>query len=150
MTLARPADTSTARMLDLEDAVEESLPEPTLLLPELMSRTDGSGPALDLGENRGKLLVVTLAVNHVVEHGGLTISIWGSVDGITWGAKPLTTFPQKYYCGLYSALLNLGPLPDIRFIRPEWKIKAWDKGVTLPLFSFHLYLEESGARLATA
>lgn len=150
MTLARPADIDTARMLDLEEVVEERLPEPTLLLPELMSRTDGVGPGVDLVNHRGKLLVVTLAINHVVEHGGLTMSIWGSADGVNWGSKPLTTFPQKYYCGLYSALLNLGPHSDIRFIRPEWKIKAWDKSVTLPLFSFHLYLEESGARLATA
>lgn len=150
MTLTPPADTSTARMLDLQEVIEEKIPEPTLLLPELMSRTDGVGPALDLGAHRGKLLVVTLAVNHVVEHGGLTMSIWGSSDGFDWGNKPLTSFPQKYYCGLYSALLNLAQHPDIRYLRPVWKIKAWDKSVTLPLFSFHLFIEQSGARLATA
>lgn len=150
MTLVEPADKSTAHMLDLQELIEERTSEPTLLLPELLSRTDGVGPAVALGPNRGKLLVATLAINHVVEHGGLVLSIWGSADGLDWGSKPLATFPQKYYCGLYSALLNLAARPDVCFVRPEWKIKAWNKGVTLPLFSFHMFLEESGARIATA
>ena len=130
--------------------VEESMTKPLYLLPEHLSRTDGTGPALDLGAKTGKLLVVTLGINHVVEHGGLIVSIWGSEDGENWGLKPLVSFPQKYYCGFYSVLLNLAKNPSIRYLRPQWTMKAWAKRQALPLFSFHLFAEESGARLTTA
>jgi len=129
---------------------QELMTKPLCLLPEHMSRTDGLGPALDLAARCGKLLVVTLGINHVVEHGGLIVSIWGSKDGVDWGAKPLVSFPQKYYCGLYSLLLNLARDPEVRYLRPQWNMKAWDKGKTLPLFSFQLFVEESGSRLTTA
>lgn len=129
--------------------IEESMTRPLFLLPEHMSQTDGIGPALDLAAKCGKLLVVTLGINHVVEHGGLNISIWGSQDGMDWGTKPLVSFPTKYYCGLYSLLLNLAKNPEIRYLRPHWSMKAWAKRRTIPLFSFQLFLEESGARLTT-
>jgi hypothetical protein len=120
------------------------------LLSEQVSRNDGVGPAIDLGSDCGKLLVVTLGITRVVEHGGLLVSIWGSADGRNWGTKPLVAFPQKYYCGLYSALLNLVARPEIRYLRPEWSMKAWDKTIAKPLFSFNLFAEESGARLSAA
>jgi len=130
--------------------IERSMTKPLYLLPEHMSRTDGIGPALDLGVKCGKLLVATLGINHVVEHGGLVVSIWGSSDGVDWGNKPLVCFPQKYYCGLYSVLLNLATNPEIRYLRPQWSMKAWAKRHTLPLFSFQLFVEESGSRLTSA
>jgi len=106
---------------------------------------------MDLGADCGKLFVVTLGINHVVEHGGLIVSIWGSADGMDWGTRPLVSFPQKYYCGLYSSLLNLVGRPDIRYLRPQWSMKGWgEKSNTIPLFSFHLFVEESGSRLSTA
>jgi len=129
---------------------EESMTKPLYLLPEHMSRTDGIGSALDLASKSGKLLVATLGINHVIEHGGLVVSIWGSKDGLDWGSKPLVSFPQKYYCGLYSVLLNLARNPEIRYLRPQWSMKAWAKSHTIPLFSFQLFVEESGSRLTTA
>lgn len=131
--------------------IEEPMRQPRYLLPEHMSRNDGVGPAMDLGADCGKLLVVTLGINHVVEHGGLIVSIWGSTDGVNWGTKPLVSFPQKYYCGFYSSLLNLVGRPEIRYLRPQWNMKGWgDKSSTAPLFSFNLFMEESGSRLSTA
>ena len=130
---------------------EESMRQPRYLLPEHMSRNDGVGPSMDLGPDCGKLLVITLGINHVVEHGGLIVTVWGSTDGVNWGTKPLASFPQKYYCGLYSSLLNLVGRPEIRYLRPHWSMKAWgEKHGNLPLFSFNLFLEESGSRLSTA
>ena len=130
---------------------EEPMRQPRYLLPEHMSRNDGVGPAMDLGADCCKLLVVTLGINHVMEHGGLIVSIWGSADGVNWGPRPLVSFPQKYYCGLYSSLLNLVGRPEIRYLRPQWSMKGWgDKSNTAPLFSFNLFVEESGSRLSTA
>jgi len=123
---------------------------PRYLLPENMSRTGGIGPTLQLDADRGKLLVVTLAINQVVEHGGITVAIWGSADGTDWGMQPLLSFPQKYYCGLYSLLLNLATRPEIRYLRAHWSMRGWGKSTELPLFGFQLYLEESGARLTIA
>ncbi len=123
---------------------------PLYLVPEHLSRTDEVGPVLDLGPRSGKLLVLTLGIHHVLEHGGLTVSIWASEDGEDWGTKPLVSFPQKYYCGLYSLLLNLVGRPEIRYLRPQWNLKAWGKTSAPPLFSFELFVEDSGARLSTA
>jgi len=142
--------------VDTSDAVitlereEESALAARNLLPEAIYRADGIGPAVELGADRGKLLVVTMSINHVVEQESLIVSIYGSADGTNWAARPLVTYPQKYYCGLYSVLLNLANHPDIRFLRVQWAIKRWGKTTSLPLFSFNLYAEESGARITAA
>jgi len=144
------ADSAVDESIFMPLQLEEVTTKPLYLLPEQMSRADGIGPAVDLAAKCGKLLVVTLGINHVVENGGLIVSIWGSPDGLDWGTRPLVSFPQKYYCGLYSLLLNLARNPEIRYLRPQWHMKAWAKSQALPLFSFQLFVEESGARLITA
>ena len=144
------ADSAVDELISETSPMESSRKPTRYILPEYVSRNDGVGPALDLGGDCGKLLVVTLGINRVVKHGGLLVSIWGSTDGMNWGAKPMVVFPQKYYCGLYSALLNLVRCPEIRYLRPQWSMKAWDKSSSTPLFSFNLFMEESGARLSTA
>jgi hypothetical protein len=112
--------------------------------------TEGIGPEVELGTDAGKLLVLTLGINHTIEEQGLVLSIWGSTDGRDWGSKPLLSFPQKYYCGIYSLLLNLAKDPNIRHVRAEWKINRWGKGSSAPMFAMFLYAEESGARIGTA
>lgn len=120
------------------------------LLPESIVRADGTGPELDLGPKRGKLLVLTLGITRILEQESLEITVWGSPDGDNWGAKPLAKFPPKFYCGLYSTLLNLGSRSDIRFVRAQWKMSRWSKRENLPMFGFYLYAEESGARVRVA
>jgi hypothetical protein len=105
---------------------------------------------VDLDDCRGKLLVVTLGVNAVVERTGLTVSVWGSPDQIEWGAKPLITLRQRQYCGVYSALLNLAQRPDIRFLRVEWNMSTWGKGERIAQFGFQVFMEESGARVSSS
>jgi hypothetical protein len=78
------------------------------LLPESIVRADGTGPEIDLGPKRGKLLVLTLGITRILEQESLEITVWGSPDGENWGSKPMAKFPPKFYCGLYSILLNLG------------------------------------------
>ena len=48
----------------------KSVPEPKCLLPDSVHRADGVGPVVDLDEHRGRLLVVTLGINAVVERTG--------------------------------------------------------------------------------
>jgi hypothetical protein len=144
------ADSTTSVAVDLKGNLEESMRHPLYILRDQFSRNDGTGPVVDLNSRCGKLLVATLGIDHVAEHGGLVVSIWASPDGTDWGTKPLVSFPPKYYCGLYSLLLNLAARPEIRYLRPQWSMKAWGKTSAPPVFSFRLFVEESGARLSTA
>jgi hypothetical protein len=120
------------------------------LLPENIARSNGIGPDIDVAVDRCKLLVITLGIDRVVEQQALTISIWGSSDTSDWGIGPLISFPSKYYCGIYSRLLNLVNHPDVRYLRVEWKMSRWDKREITPLFGFHVFAEASGARVRGA
>ena len=123
---------------------------PNFLLPESVARASGSGAELELDELRGKLLVLTLGITQIIEQESLEISIWGSSDGEDWGLRPLARFPPKFYCGIYSILLNLASRPDIQYLRAEWKMGRWGKTADSPMFGFYLYAEESGTRVSVA
>ncbi len=123
---------------------------PHFLLPDSIYRTDGQGPEIDLGSKRGKLLVLTLAITTVLEQERLEISVWGSPDGEIWDPKPLVTYTPKFYCGIYSILLNLVSRPEIQFVRVRWKMTRWNKRDVMPLFGFYVYAEQSGARVSAA
>jgi len=120
------------------------------VLAESIAREDGIAPEIDLGRKRGKLLVLTLGITRILEQESLEVSVWGSPDGENWSSRPLAKFPPKFYCGMYSILLNLASYPDIRFVRAQWKMSRWSKGETMPLFGFYVYAEESGARVSAA
>ena len=117
------------------------------LVPECVVFRDGASQTVELGPNRGKLLVVTLHVHSVTEQDGLMVSVWGSADKNDWGTTPLLTFPTKSYCGLYSALLNLASRPEIRYLRVHWGIRRWAKGESTPAFGFAVLVEQSGSRV---
>ncbi|MFN3326943.1 MAG: hypothetical protein ACK5AZ_25905 [Bryobacteraceae bacterium] len=123
---------------------------PNFLLPETELREAGNGPALPLGAAAGKILTLTLGITRIIEQESLDVSIWGSPDGDTWGAKPLLSFPQKFYCGVYSLLLDLTEHPEITHLRAQWKMNRWGRGETTPLFTFYLYAEEADAQVMTA
>ena len=122
---------------------------PVVLLQEDTVRSDGAGPTIDLNRDAGRLLVITLGITRTVEQSTLEVSLWGSSDGVSWGARPLASFPQKSYCGLYSTLLNLSARPDIRYIRVQWKVSRWNKPGDAPLFGFYVDAERSGGRIHT-
>jgi hypothetical protein len=123
---------------------------PTLLLPESIARADGIGPDLDLGSKRGKLLVLTLGITRIIEQESLEVSILGSPDGERWNAQPIAIFPPKFYCGIYSILLNLASVPEVRFVRVNWKMSRWSRADAMPMFGFYVYAEESGSRISAA
>lgn len=141
---AAPADSIAADLFGSRKAISR----PKCLLPESVRIGDGVGPVVALDECCGKLLVVTLGITEVVERTGLTVSVWGSPDQIDWGAKPLVTFRQRQYCGVYSVLLNLAMHRDIRYLRIQWNMSRWGRGERTPVFGFEVFLEESGARVS--
>jgi len=123
---------------------------PNFLLPESIARADGIGPEIDLGSQRGRLLVLTLGITRIIEQESLEVSVWGSLDGYEWGQRPIAVFPPKFYCGLYSTLLNLASRPDLSYVRVQWKMSRWTKVENMPMFGFYVYAEESGARMKAA
>jgi hypothetical protein len=128
----------------------KNLSRPKCLLPESSRKGDGAGPIVALDEYCSKLLVVTLGITDIVERAGLTVSVWGSEEQTDWGSKPLVTFRQRQYCGVYSVLLNMAMHTDIRYLRVQWNMKGWGKGDRPLLFGFEVFLEESGARVSSS
>jgi hypothetical protein len=119
---------------------------PCFLLPEAVIREDGEGPEMSLGASQGKLLLLTLGITRIIEQESLDISIWGSADKVNWGAKPLVSFPQKFYCGTYQLLLDLAPYPEVRHLRARYKVNRWGHGEPKPLFGAYLFVQETQQR----
>jgi hypothetical protein len=114
--------------------------ESQFLLPETVTRHDGTGPEIALG-NGGSSLLLTLGITRIIEQESLDLTIWGSATGESW--KQIAAFPQKFYCGTYSLLLNLKNHPEIKAIRAQWKMNRWGRGDLAPLFGFYLFAEEA-------
>ncbi len=114
---------------------------PGFLLPETTVREAGTSEAFDLAEFGGSVVLLTLGITRIIEQESLDVSIWGSVDGKEWGAKPVTTFPQKFYCGTYQMLLDLSAYPDVRYLRAKWSVARWGKGDPKPLFGIYLFAQ---------
>jgi hypothetical protein len=115
---------------------------PGFLLPETTIREAGNGPVADLGDRAGSVVLLTLGITRIIEQQSLDVSIWGSPDGTDWGAKALIAFPQKFYCGTYQILLDLGARPEIKFLRVKWLTARWGKGDPKPLFGAYLFAQE--------
>ena len=114
---------------------------PTFLLPETTVREAGTGSELKLDSFQGKPILLTLGITRIIEQESLDVAIWGSADGQEWGAKPLLTFPQKFYCGTYQMVLDLSPHPDVKHVRAKWSVQRWGKGDPKPLFGFYLFAQ---------
>ena len=66
-------------------------------------------------------------------------TIWASADGNDCGDKPVFAFPQKFYCGVYTILVDLAAHADARYLRAQWKLSRWGRGEPTPLFEFYLF-----------
>jgi hypothetical protein len=102
----------------------------------------GDGPVVDLSGASGRVFLLTLEITRIIEQESLEVSIHGSVDGSAWGAKPVVTLPQKFYCGQSPVLLDLTAHPDVKFVRAHWEVARWGRGVETPMFEFSLRLKE--------
>ncbi|MGA3259176.1 MAG: hypothetical protein ABSE35_09865, partial [Bryobacteraceae bacterium] len=98
------------------------------MLPETTVREAGAGSEIDLGGQVGGTLLLTLGITRIIEQQSIDISIWGSADGTDWGAKPVASFPQKFYCGTYQIVLDLKDRPQVRYLRAKWQVNRWGKG----------------------
>ena len=114
---------------------------PTFLLPETTVREAGTGSELDLDAFQGKPILLTLGITRIIEQESLDVSIWGSADGKEWSAKPLLSFPQKFYCGTYQMVLDLSQHADVKYLRAKWGAQRWGKGDPKPLFGFYLFAQ---------
>ena len=123
---------------------------PAFLVPETTVRDAGAGPELKLEGRPGETLLLTLGITRIIEQESIDISIWGSPDGKDWGAKPLLSFPQKFYCGTYKILLDLSLCPNVQYIRAKWQVNRWGKGDPKPLFTVYLFVQEMEQRLMAA
>ncbi len=108
------------------------------LLPETVAHQDGKGPEIIL-DRSGMPLLLKLGITRIIEDECLEVSLWGSADSQHW--LHLVAFPQKFYCGDYSLLLDLSHHPDVRHLRVQWKMGCWARGERKPLFGFHLTAE---------
>ena len=121
---------------------------PQFLLPETTVREAGTGSEIYLGDEPSETLILTLGITRIIEQESIDISIWGSQDGSDWGAKPLASFPQKFYCGTYQIILDLSDRPDVRHLRATWKVNRWGKGDPKPLFTIYLFLQAMSRQMA--
>jgi|ERR1700683_4241770 len=112
-----------------------------LILPESVARQDGASPDFPLGADCGKPLLLRLGITRTMEQESLEISVWGSSDKGDWDL--LQSFPQKFYCGTYSLVLDLGQWPHVRYLRATWKMNRWGHGKEAPLFGFYLSTEDA-------
>jgi len=123
---------------------------PQFLLPETTVRAAGTGSEILLGEEPNGTLILTLGITRIIEQESLDLSIWGSTDGTDFGARPLASFPQKFYCGTYQILLDLSDRPNVRYLRVGWKVNRWGKGDPKPLFTIYLFAQDMSRQMAAA
>jgi hypothetical protein len=102
----------------------------------------GDGPAVDVSSAQSRVFLLSLEITNMIEQESLDVGIAGSGDGSTWMAKPIVSFPQKFYRGEQPLLLDLRALPEVKFVRAHWEVNRWGRGSTTPMFEFQLRLKE--------
>ena len=102
----------------------------------------GDGPVVEVGGAASRVFLVTLEITNIVEQESLDLTIYGSADGSAWGAKPLLTFPQKFYRAEHPLLLDLSAHSDIKFVRAHWEVGRWGRGSETPMFEVGVSLRE--------
>jgi hypothetical protein len=115
---------------------------PAFLVSDTTVHANGESAPVEInGESRPGTLLVTLGITGVVEQEALLVSLHGSADGTAWDAPPLAIFPQKFYTGVSSIMLDLAAHPEISFLRAQWKVARWGRGDKTPSFRFYVFVE---------
>jgi len=122
---------------------------PEFLLPETTVREAGAGPVISLGNQQGETLILTLGITRIIEQESLDLSIWGSADGSDWGARPLVSFSQKFYCGTYQMAIDLAQHPDVNHLQAKWQVNRWGKGDSKPLFGIYVFMQAMARQVAS-
>jgi hypothetical protein len=115
----------------------------SFLVPEkTVVNTKGDGPAVDVSSSSNRVYLLSLNITNIVEQESLDASIYGSADGATWGPKPVTNFPQKFYHAQHPLLLDLTGHPEVKFLRAHWEVSRWGRGSETPMFEFNMTIKE--------
>jgi len=102
----------------------------------------GEGEAVEIGATQHRVFLALLEITNHVEQEALDVTVFGSPNATDWSAKPLLTFPQKFYRGETPLLLDLREQPEIRFLRARWDASRWGRGSETPMFEFSVKLNE--------
>jgi hypothetical protein len=114
-----------------------------LLVPEkTVVNAKGDGPMVDVISASSRVFLLSLNISGIVEQESLDVSIYGSDDGATWGPKPVTNFPQKFYLAQHPLLLDLTGQPAVKFLRAHWEVGRWGRGSETPMFEFNVTIKE--------
>ena len=115
----------------------------TFLVPEkTVVSAKGDGPAVNLSGAGNRVFLLSLNITAIVEQESLDVSILGSADGVTWGPKAVTNFPQKFYQAQHPLLLDLTGHPDVKFLRAHWEVSRLGRGSETPMFEFSVTIKE--------
>jgi len=128
-------------------AMNTATNEMVLVPANTVASAKGDGAAIDVSAAASRVFLVTLAITKIIEQESLDVSIYGSPDGATWGAKSLAAFPQKFYCGESPLLLDLTAHPDVKFVRAHWAVARWGRGTETPMFEFGVSMREVPANI---
>jgi hypothetical protein len=103
---------------------------------------NGEGAPQEISASGTRTFLCVLEITEQIEQESLDVSIWGSVDGQAWGAKPLLKLPQRFYRGQTKQILDLTLKPELKFIRAKWELFRWGRVAPTPMFVIGLHLEE--------
>src|SRR5580692_1051825 len=118
-----------------------------VLVPAQTVTAKGDGPTVDVTAATSRIFLVTLSITKIIEQEALGLSVYGSPDSATWGAKPIAEVPQKFYCGETPLLLDLTAHADVKFVRAHWEVARWGRGTETPMFEFAVALKEVPANI---
>jgi hypothetical protein len=119
-----------------------------VLVPaKTVASAKGDGPGVDVSGASNRVFLVTLAITKIIEQESLDLSIFGSADGATWGAKSIAAFRQEFYCGEWPLLLDLRAHADVKFVRAHWEVARWGRGTETPMFEFGATMKEVPAEI---
>jgi hypothetical protein len=113
-----------------------------LVLENTTVTAKGDGEAIDVSAATQRVFLVVLRISEVVEQEAIDVMVVGSADGATWDAKPLLSFPQKFYSGETPILLDLSDRADVKFVRAHWEVNRWGRGPEEPRFVFDVRIRE--------
>ena len=69
----------------------------TVLVPaKTVTSAKGDGPTVDVSGASTRVFLVTLAITKIIEQESLDVSIYGSTDGATWGAKSIAEIGRAH------------------------------------------------------
>lgn len=120
----------------------------TYLVPENTTITaKGDGETIDLSGAVERVFLLVLRISETVEQEALDVLVFGSADGTVWEAKPLLTFPQKFYRSETPILLDLADHADVRFVRAHWEVNRWGRGPEEPKFVFDVRMRAVPAEI---